>query len=240
MAIILKNAPKTEEGRWLNLTKEQEEQYRIVFRFDKDTKELVNIEPWNAEGKYDNYCVIGPLTSYYYKTIDIEATYRVRNVENTQHDQNPYGSWRGIIELIYAYKGIKYDFKRCCLDNYHYWNWEGPGPEQKDEIKDHRDHTDIIGGHMTDNLRNYDFRKLEYFLLLPICQVHNNPAQNAYYFRTDEPMWAVVMQKSMPVQNLQSALLRLAESAESDGDIEFDVKKYCEENGVEVKDMFFD
>ena len=32
MAIILKNAPKTEEGRRLNLTKEQEEEYRIVFR----------------------------------------------------------------------------------------------------------------------------------------------------------------------------------------------------------------
>ena len=82
MAIILKNAPKTEEGRRLNLTKEQEEEYRIVFRFDKKTKKMANIEPWSAEGKYDNYCVIGSLTSYYYKTIDIEATYRIRNVEN--------------------------------------------------------------------------------------------------------------------------------------------------------------
>lgn len=63
MAIILKNAPKTEEGRKLNLTKEQEEQYKIVFRFDANKKELVNIEPWSAEGKYDNYCVIGPLSS---------------------------------------------------------------------------------------------------------------------------------------------------------------------------------
>ena len=44
MAIILKNAPKTEEGRKLNLTKEQEEQYKIVFRFDANKKELVNIE----------------------------------------------------------------------------------------------------------------------------------------------------------------------------------------------------
>ena len=93
---------------------------------------------------------------------------------------------------------------------------------------------------MTDNLIKYDFRDLNYFLLLPICQVHNNPAQNDYYFKTGEPMWAVVMQKNLPVQNLQSTLLNLAESAEGDGDIEFDVKKYCEENGIEVKDMFFD
>lgn len=104
MAIILKNAPKTEEGRRLNLTKEQEEQYKIVFRFDKETRKLINIEPWSAEGIYDNYCVIGPLTSYYYKTIDIEATFRVRNVVNSKGDKNPYGSWIGIIKLIYAYK----------------------------------------------------------------------------------------------------------------------------------------
>lgn len=238
MAIILKNAPKTEEGRKLNLTKEQEEQYKIVFRFDANKKELVNIEPWSAEGKYDNYCVIGPLSSYYYKTIDIEATYRVRNVIGTKDDENPYGSWIGIIELIYAYKGVKYDFKRCCLDNYHYRNWQGP--EQEEEIKDHRKCKVIIGGHMTDNLANYDFKNLEYFLLLPICQIHNNPAQNDFYFKTDEPMWAVVMQKHMPVQNLQSALLSLAASGECDRDIEFDVRQYCEENNVEVKDMYFD
>lgn len=93
---------------------------------------------------------------------------------------------------------------------------------------------------MTDNLANYDFKNLEYFLLLPICQIHNNPAQNDFYFKTDEPMWAVVMQKHMPVQNLQSALLSLAASGECDRDIEFDVKQYCEENNVEVKDMYFD
>jgi hypothetical protein len=40
--------------------------------------------------------------------------------------------------------------------------------------------------------------------------------------------------------NIQPDLLSLAESVEGDGDIEFDVKKYCEENNVEVKEMFFD
>ena len=63
MAIILKNAPMTEEGRKLNFSKEEEEKYRIVFRYDAKTKELVNVEPWNAELEYDNYCVIVPFTS---------------------------------------------------------------------------------------------------------------------------------------------------------------------------------
>ncbi len=63
MAIILKNAPKTEESRWLNFSEEEEERYRIVFRYDEKTKELVNVEPWNAEEKYNNYCVIVPFSS---------------------------------------------------------------------------------------------------------------------------------------------------------------------------------
>jgi len=71
MAIILKNAPKTEEGRKLNLTKEQEEQYRIVFRFDKDTKKLANIEPWSSEGIYDNHCVIASLSSTYSNIVNL-------------------------------------------------------------------------------------------------------------------------------------------------------------------------
>lgn len=238
MAIILKNAPKTEGGRQLNLTKEQEEEYRIVFRFDKDTKELANIEPWSAERKYDNYCVIGPLSSYYYKTTDVVANHTVRNVTGSQYDDNPYGSWIGIIKLVYACNGIKYDFTKCCLDNYHYWR--DSTSEYKEEIEGHRACNKIDGGHMTEDLIKYDFKDLEYFLLLPICRIHNNTAQNAYYFKTDVPMCAVVMQKHLPVQNLQSALLSLAERTEGDGDIEFDVKKYCEENDVEVKDMFFD
>lgn len=40
MAIILKNAPKTEEGRKLNLSKEDDEKYRLVFRINKESKEI--------------------------------------------------------------------------------------------------------------------------------------------------------------------------------------------------------
>jgi len=54
------------------------------------------------------------------------------------------------------------------------------------------------------------------------------------------PINAVKMKNPLYALNLQSCLLKLAESAEGDGDIEFDVKKYCEENNVEVKDMYFD
>jgi hypothetical protein len=39
--------------------------------------------------------------------------------------------------------------------------------------------------------------------------------------------------------NIQPDLLSLAESVEGDGDIEFDVKKYCEENGSPVNSCVY-
>ena len=47
MAIILKNTPKTEEGRKLNLSKEDDEKYRLVFRINKESKDLEICDIWN-------------------------------------------------------------------------------------------------------------------------------------------------------------------------------------------------
>ena len=40
MAIIFKNAPKTEEGKKLNLSKEDEEKYKIVYRINQESGQL--------------------------------------------------------------------------------------------------------------------------------------------------------------------------------------------------------
>lgn len=84
------------------------------------------------------------------------------------------------------------------------------------------------------------YKDLQYFYLLPICKTHNYKGQDPFYFKVLWPIDAVKMKNPLYALNIQSALLSLAESTEGDGDIEFDVKKYCEKNGVEVKDMFFD
>ena len=47
MAIILKNAPKTEEGRKLQLTKEQEAIYRLVYRVNEEKQRLEFHDPTN-------------------------------------------------------------------------------------------------------------------------------------------------------------------------------------------------
>lgn len=237
MAIILKNAPKTEEGRRLNLTKEQEEEYRIVFRFDRETKELVNIEPWSTEGKYDNYCAISPLTSTFAGTEDLDPNVQLRNVQDSTDDPKQYGSsWIGIIKLVYDVYGIRYDFSRCCLKGYHYNRSSGVATR----IDDHFTSVRTLGGHICGNIPNPKFSVLETFGLLPICFAHNSVSENPYYFLTEIKVTAVIMKSPFFALNIQPDLLSLAESVEGDGDIEFDVKKYCEENNVEVKEMFFD
>ena len=145
MAIILKNAPKTEEGRRLNLTKEQEEQYRIVFRFDKDTKKLANVEPWSAEGKYDNHCIIASLSSTYYNIVKFPNQYGFRNVVGSSIDPNPYGgSWLGVIRLVYDVLQIPCRTDICCLDPYHY---DAAGNQTP--VPNHGN-SNIIGGHMVE------------------------------------------------------------------------------------------
>lgn len=239
MAIIFKNAPKTEEGRRLNLTKEQEEEYRIVFRFDKGTKKLANIEPWSAEEKYDNYCAIAPLSSIYDGPQGFDRINPIRNVQGSDNDKNPYcNSWLTVIRVVYGVWKKDYNTHVCCLDCNRYKN---VGGKEVAELVPNHGKTVIGGGHVIGlDAESADFYRLPYFYLLPICQSHNNPSQNAYYFRTTGFIEAVKMKNTLIALNLRSALLNLADSVDGKENIEFDVKKYCEENGIEVKDMFFD
>lgn len=117
MAIILKNAPKTEEGRKLNFSKEEEEKYRIVFRYNAKTKELVNVEPWSAELKYDNYCVIVPFTSTFVMKDYYGPRQKVQNVIGSTHDPLPAGvpSWMALIRDVYRRQGESESPEVCCL-----------------------------------------------------------------------------------------------------------------------------
>ena len=91
MAIILKNAPKTEEGRKLNLSKEDEEKYRLVFRINRESKEIDLYGIWNPKIVYDNSYVIVPLTSTYNGCQKMDIGEEVRNVKDSTGDKNPYG-----------------------------------------------------------------------------------------------------------------------------------------------------
>ena len=129
MAIIFKNAPKTEEGKKLNLSKEDEEKYIIVYRINQESWQLEIVEPWDTEKEYDNMCVLMPLTSSYEDVVLLSSGTYVRNVVGSSGDTNPYGncSWLGIIKLVYDVKGISEDADTCCLNGYAY-NTTGTPP----------------------------------------------------------------------------------------------------------------
>lgn len=240
MAVILKNTPKTEEGRKLNFSKEEEEKYRIVFRYDAKTRELVNVEPWSAELEYDNRCVIVPFTSTFVIKDYYGPLQLVQNVIGSSDDPKPngYTSWMDLIRKIYHDQGETEDPNKCCLDG-NIYDFDTGAPTA---IPKHYT-TSIVGGHMVLKGKKKGDNKLNKgadFVLMHICREHNLQKFNDYYFKPAGNTAVLVMTNFLKTINIEQALLNLIVSAESNEDIEFDVKQYCEENGVEVKDMFFD
>ena len=103
MAIILKNAPKTEEGRKLQLTKEQEAIYKLVYRINKEKEGLEFYDLWEPEKKYDNEFVVVPLTSTYAGYKFMPAGTEVRNVKGSSYDPKRNGSsWIQLINAVYS------------------------------------------------------------------------------------------------------------------------------------------
>ena len=240
MAIILKNAPKTEEGVKLNFSKEEEEKCRIVSRYNAKTKELANVEPWSAELEYDNYCVIVPFTSTFVIKDYFGPLQLVQNVIGSKDDPKPdgYRSWMDLIRTVYWKQGETEDPEKCCLDG-NIYDFDTGVPTA---IPKHYT-TSIVGGHMVlkgkkkgENL----LPKGADFVLMHICREHNLQKFNDYYFKPAGKTAVLVMTNFLQTINIEHALLSLAASGECDRDIEFDVKQYCEENKVDVKDMYFD
>ena len=65
MAIILKNAPKTEAYKGLKMSTKKEEDFKLVFSLDMEAQQTEIAEIWDPEKKYDNHFVIVPLSSSY-------------------------------------------------------------------------------------------------------------------------------------------------------------------------------
>ena len=234
MAIIFKNAPKTEEGKKLNLSKEDEEKYIIVYRINQESQQLEIVEPWDTEKEYDNMCVLMPLTSSYEDVVLLSSGTYVRNVVGSSGDTNPYGncSWLGIIKLVYDVKGISEDADTCCLNGYAY-NTTGTPPTIALTVGNHKEGK-TLGGHMVVGKDTNNKIKGGPFYLLHICPSHNNTAYDEYCFMVENGTNAIKMKDYMKMQPaLLSAMFSLGNS--SDGmDVELDLQKFCKENNIEL------
>ena len=239
MAIILKNAPKTEEGRKLQLTKEQEEKYKLVCRINEEKEELEIVDLWNPEEKYDNEFVIVPLTSTYAGCVFMSAGTEVRNVIGSTPDPKRNGySWIQLINAVYSDNHINEDTSICCLDSYIY----DPLTHYAKLLPNHINPYRIVGGHMVLNVNgaNQNVSRGASFYLLHICNAHNSTACDSYYFKVARGTYALVMQGFLQAQLIsKSVIMSQSIHAKTDEDIVIDVKEFCKKHNIKIDTMYF-
>lgn len=245
MAIILKNAPKTEAYRGLKEAAEKDDRIKLVFGLDNETQQVEIVEIWNPDKKYDNRFVIAPLSSSYVDTVLMNPLQEVRNVKKSTDDPKPagYTSWLQLMKDKYKEKGITENVNDCCLDSneYEVVNGVEKAKPTANHNVDYHDNKSWVGGHMVINGDSQTLSPGDSFYLLHICKAHNFFRRDKYYFKIDYPTYALEMTnflRSYPA--LSSALFELAAKSKTDEDVEFDIKEYCEKNSIELKNMFFE
>ncbi len=237
MAIILKNAPKTEEGRKLQLTKEQEAIYKLVYRINKEKEGLEFYDLWEPEKKYDNEFVVVPLTSTYVGYEFMRAGTKVRNVKGSSYDPKRNGSsWIQLINAVYSNNLINEDTSICCLDI----NVYDPSTHYPKSLPNHINPYRIVGGHMVLNGEDQNVKIGDSFYLLHICNAHNSTACDPYYFKVATGTYALVMQGFLQAQPISiSDMTSYAVQAETDEDIVIDVKEFCKKHNIKIDTMYF-
>ena len=235
MAIILKNAPKTEEGRKLQLTKEQEAIYRLVYRINEEKQRLEFHELWNPEEKYDNRFVVMPLTSTYEELEGLCGGTEMKNIIGSSKDPLPSepghpASWIDLIRIVYAKNNIREKPMTCCLTKNKY---------SSDNIASsvsHHGNKCIVGGHMVKKGKGQRIIR-RYFYLLHICQGHNSNGLCRYYFKV-KPAGTTALKMSNYKKLNSKLLATLLNLADKDGDIEFDLETFCTENNIQLDSVF--
>lgn len=245
MAIILKNAPKTEAYKGLKETAEKDDRFKLVFGLDMETQQIEMVELWNPDKKYDNHFVIVPLSSSYVGIVLMNASEKVRNVKKSTNDPKPagYSSWLELMRDKYAENRITENVDDCCLDANEYGVVNGAEASQPTTNHNvvYPNVSSWVGGHMVKNGDSQTLNPGDDFYLLHICRAHNYYGRDKYYFKTAYQTNALHMTnffRSYPA--LRSALFTLVAKSETDEDVEFDVKDYCKKNGIELKNMYFE
>ena len=235
MAIILKNAPKTEEGWKLQLTKEQEAIYRLVYRINEEKLRLEFHELWNPEEKYDNRFVVMPLTSTYKELEGLCGGTEMKNIIGSSKDPLPSepghpASWIDLIRIVYAKNNIREKPMTCCLTKYKY------KPDKSKSPVSHHGNKCIVGGHMVKKGKGQRIIR-RYFYLLHICQGHNINGLCRYYFKV-KPAGTNALKMANYKKLNSEFLATLVNLADKDGDIDFDLETFCTENNIQLDSVF--
>ncbi len=202
MAYYLKNLPFTEEGKKLNLSNEDRDRFRLVYKKDGDNWSLHDI--WGEGGDYGDDCIVVPLESTYRGFKVFKPGQNFANVIGSSGDQNPAGnySWIALWKCIYLATYYTAPPEKCCTDGCTYTDealgmyvmgCDGGNIYQRTQ--------DLHGGHVILGQRPSEVSKYTTVYIVPICAPHNGI--NDGYMKTRENTFAVQLsyRADEPVHN---------------------------------------
>lgn len=207
--IFLNHLPHTEFGAKLELTAEQEEKCRVVYKASSENKNICAFHSlWNPDEKYPDDCYIVPLRSTYDGLSDEYANGTCFiNISKSTYDPKyiisgwKYDvSWIEVIRRAYAAGKVNYSCSTCCAQNLVI------------DIRNNNQFTlncggNIYGAHVLMNeTMSKEVKEWGNVFLLPLCNNHNTYDKNnnekyhcgtGYYMKLNRPMKAVKLKGYM-------------------------------------------
>ncbi len=193
--IFLNSLPHTDFGAKLELTAEQEEKCRVVYKVsESDPNKYVFDSLWNPDEDYSDDCYIVPLRSTY---VGLSEEYAAgtcfANVIGSTPDSRYSVSWIEVIRRAYATDRSNYNCSTCCAQNLVF--------DDKNNQPFNIDcDTTICGAHvLMGETKSREVDEGGDVFLLPLCNNHNTYNKNnetynwgsGYYMQLNRPMKAV-------------------------------------------------
>ena len=179
MAYYLKDLPFTEEGKKLNLSDEDRERFRLVYK--KEGEDWILHDIFGEGDEYGDDCIVVPLESVYNGYLDFDPGWKFANVVGSVSDPKPNGhkNWIGFWSDMYKKEKKAEPVIKCYTDS----NMYGICPPKRCICN-----TSIIGGHIIlgEEPKKCNVESTVY--IVPICKAHNNQKQG--YMQTAETTFA--------------------------------------------------
>lgn len=188
MAYYLKDLPFTEEGKKLNLSDEDKERFRLVYK--KEGEDWILHGILGEGGEYGDDCIVVPLESAYRGYQYLDPGEEFENVVGSVGDRIPWSisSWINLWRCVYTIVNNVIPPKICCTDGMKYSEYDIYGALIHMDSYIPMNPDKLVGGHVVlrNNLNNPGSREIVY--IVPICSMHNGMKANGYmkigYHRT--------------------------------------------------------
>lgn len=216
MGIFLRNFPKTEEGKKLNLEEELKKELIVVYRKTDDN------DGWEYHGlkndveDYFKDDIFVPVESVYGGYVGVKAGTPFVNVIGSTHDPKPDTSWINLMRNVYSANGFPVErLNYCCTDGNFY------DSITHNIIVNNRCTDTIVGGHvLLGETVNQETRAGSIVYLLPICSPHNvcrlngNVTGAYYYMKTKYDIVAVQLNRFLMRAQVEPYLKQDSHSGE--------------------------